>query len=54
MKYKASITITRTFEADSEENAKTQGEKWQEDVAGSNDGSEMIANAGLIIEEIKE
>ena len=54
MKYKASITISRTFEAVSDGDAKLQGEMWQEYMATSNDGSEMIGNAKLNIEQIKE
>lgn len=53
MKFKASITIDTEIEAETLEDAKEQAESWQENMATSNDGSEMLANGDLKVEEVK-
>lgn len=52
MKYRASITLDWEFEAESPEEAKRLAAREQESLAGSNDGSEMLANARINVVEI--
>jgi len=52
MKYKATITIEHTFEAENEQAAKDKTESWQEYLATSNSGSEILANAPVDIIEL--
>jgi len=47
--YKAQITIETKFKAASLMDAKTKALNWQEQMAGSNTGSEKLANARVVI-----
>jgi hypothetical protein len=54
MKFKASIKIEREFDVADMAHAVATASQWQEDMAGSNDGSEIIANADLTVFPVKE
>lgn len=54
MKYKASFVVEETFEAEDELDAQKQASSWQENIAGSNDGSEILANANFKIVLVEE
>jgi hypothetical protein len=49
MKFKASIIIKYEIDAADMSHAEAIAAQWQEDMAGSNDGSEIIANADLTV-----
>lgn len=51
MKFVAQIVISTTINADSKEEAEEEAESWQANMAESNDGSEIIANATVKVTE---
>lgn len=53
MKFKVSLVVETEFEAESEADARKKGRNWQDDIAGSNDGSEMLANADIQVSAVQ-
>ena len=53
MKYIAQIILEREIEASDADDAVKKANRWQLNMAGSNDGSELIANADVKVVERK-
>lgn len=53
-KFRVTLDISWEVEAENEEEANELVQENLDNYAGSNDGSELIANAGFTLEEIKE
>ena len=53
MKFKISLVVDTEVEAENEVDAREQAQQWQDNLAGSNDGSEMLANAEIQVSPIQ-